>query len=112
MRHFNLFILTSITMLSATNAGAAIYKGQKVYVRDCRSCHPSEQVISASRTKGTWDALMNEHGKMLSDLHLASAEAELSWAYFNSAKYKKESRHLHDFFVEYAKDSGNVLASE
>jgi hypothetical protein len=112
MRHADLFILTAITILCSISAEAAIYKGQAAYGHDCRSCHPSEQELVTSKTQGTWKGFMAGHGQMLAQVHLTSAEAEASRGYFSSSKFREESRHLKDFFIEYASDSGKILVGE
>ena len=52
MRHSILMLVLSI--FTATNAYAAIYKGHIFYVEDCQSCHPSECEVATSRTKDAW----------------------------------------------------------
>ena len=41
---------------------------------------------------------------------LKDKDAKKSWKYFKSKKYTKKSKHLKQFVIEYAKDSGNVPA--
>ena len=53
---------------------------------------------------------MKKKGKALAELHLEDDKAKKSWKYFNNKLYAKDSRHLEDFLIEYAKDSGNVPA--
>jgi len=55
---------------------------------------------------------MQEKGKGLARAHLSYRKSEKSWEYFNSKKYENRSRHLKDFLVEYAKDSGKILVCE
>ena len=89
---------------------AAVYKGQKVYVKECKKCHGTGQTIAASLTKREWKKMLDKNGKNLSKLHLNSSKARKSWRYFESSKYTKRARHLKDFMTEYAKDSGKVPA--
>jgi len=110
MRHSILMLVLSI--FTATNAYAAIYKGHIFYVEDCQSCHPSECEVATSRTKDAWQKMMQEKGKGLARAHLSYRKSEKSWEYFNSKKYENRSRHLKDFLVEYAKDSGKILVCE
>ena len=53
---------------------------------------------------------MKKKGKPLAKLHLKKKSAKKSWKYFKSKKYTKKSKHLKQFVIEYAKDSGNVPA--
>jgi hypothetical protein len=55
---------------------------------------------------------MQDDGLGLAKLHFSSKKTIKSWEYFSSTVYAKNSRHLKDFLVECAKDSGNVLACE
>ncbi len=53
---------------------------------------------------------MKNKGENLAKLHLENKKAKKSHKYFKSKKFKKRAKHLKDFMVEYAKDSGNVPA--
>lgn len=109
MNKFLLFLL-SIIFLSILPANAAIYKGQKVFVKQCLSCHEGGQTFVAEYKIRKWKKLMKKKGVPLANLHLKSEKAKKSWKYFNSSKYTKKSKHLKQFLIEYAKDSGNVPA--
>lgn len=105
-----LFIIAFAYMFVVTSMNAAVYKGHRVYSKVCMKCHTSGQHFAAKRTIYQWKKLMKKKGLRLKKLHLKEAEAKKSWKYFKSSKYKKKARHLRDFLVEYAKDSGNVPA--
>ena len=102
--------ISIIIALLAISSEAAVYKGQKVYVKKCRKCHGGGQELAASRKQKEWIKMLKNKGAGLADLHLANKEAKKSWKYFKKKKYRKRARHLKDFLVEYAKDSGNVPA--
>ena len=104
------FTLLAISVFFLGTAEARVYKGQKTYVKKCRKCHAGGQELAASKKKKAWKKIMKKKGEGLADIHLESKKAKKSWKYFNSKKYKKYSKHLKDFLVEYAKDSGNVPA--
>ena len=53
---------------------------------------------------------MKKKGLALKKIHLKTKKAKRAWKYFKSKKYTKKSKHLQQFLVEYAKDSGNVPA--
>ena len=89
---------------------AAIYKGQKVFTKVCIKCHDSGQSYVAKKTIYQWKKLMRKKGKPLKEIHLKDKKAKRAWKYFASSSYTKKTRHLKDFLVEYAKDSGNVPA--
>ena len=100
----------AITVLGLGSAEARVYKGQKVYVKKCRKCHGGGLEVAASKKKRTWKKLTKNKGAALAQLHLENKKAKKSWKYFKSKKYQKGARHLKDFMIEYAKDSGNVPA--
>lgn len=112
MRLSILLLLGITTMIFAVNADAAIYKGRIVYKQVCQSCHPKNDSLVTSKTQAEWRVVMQDKGIGLAKLHFSSKETKRAWEYFSSDTYAKECRHLEDFLVEYAKDSGNVLACE
>lgn len=101
-------MLTYFFVSSPMNA--AIYKGHKVFTRVCVKCHTSGQFFVAKKTIYNWKKLMKKKGQGLKKIHLKEKKAKKSWKYFRSKKYTKKTKHLKDFLVEYAKDSGNVPA--
>lgn len=107
---FSLVFIFSLLFIPALEA--AVYKGQKTYVKKCRKCHGGGQKIAASKRMKDWKKLLNkkQKGAGLAKIHLDNPKAKKSHKYFNSKKYKKKARHLRDFMTEYAKDSGNVPA--
>ncbi len=107
-KFFLLFLSVFIFSLSPLNA--AVYKGQKIFVKKCVKCHEAGQAFIAKKKIRHWKKLMKKKGKPLADLHLKDDRAKKSWKYFKSKKYSKKSKHLKQFLVEYAKDSGNVPA--
>jgi len=109
MKKMIMFIL-ALTVLGLGSANAAVYKGQKVYIKKCRKCHGGGLEVAASKKKKSWKKLMKKKGEGLAEIHLQNKKAKGSWKYFKSKKYRKRAKHLKDFLVEYAKDSGNVPA--
>ncbi|MEA3373656.1 MAG: cytochrome C [Campylobacterota bacterium] len=100
------------TAFTYTSLNAAVYKGQREYIKKCRECHKNGQKIAAGYKKREWKELFDKKGAGLAKLHLDSKDAEKSWKYFKSKKYAKKTKHLKDFMMEYAKDSGNVPACD
>lgn len=109
---FPLALIFTFSLLFIPALEAAVYKGQKAYVKKCRKCHGGGQKVAASKRMKEWKKLLNRKNKgiKLAKFHLENKKAKKSWKYFNSKKYRKRARHLKDFMVEYAKDSGNVPA--
>lgn len=109
MNKFFLF-LVSVTFLTLATSSAAVYKGQKAFVKNCVKCHEEGQSFIATKKIREWKKVMGKKGQVLAELHLKEDKAKKSWNYFESKKYTKDSKHLEQFLEEYAKDSGNVPA--
>ena len=109
---FSLALMFTLSLLCIPALEAAVYKGQKTYVKKCRKCHGGGQAMAASKRMKDWKKLLNKKNKgiKLAEIHLENPKAKKSHKYFDSKKYRKRARHLRDFMVEYAKDSGNVPA--
>lgn len=102
-------LVLAVLLSSSLLLNAAAYKGQRVYAKHCVSCHGRQPFIQ-SKTKKEWEKILEARGKNLAQLHTKDEKAKPSWEYFKSKKYNKKVKHLRDFFVEYAKDSGKVPA--
>ena len=98
--------------LGLPSLDAALYKGQKLYVMKCRSCHGLGQVFITSKTQAEWTALMKNNGARIVNIHLKSDEAAETHDYFKGDGWKRNSRHIREFMIEYAADSGNIPACE
>jgi hypothetical protein len=105
-----ILLFLSITIFFLTSADAAIYKGQRIFIKKCLHCHKDGQNFIAEYKMKEWKKLMKNKGQPLAELHLKSQKAKKSWKYFKSKRYAKKSKHLKQFLIEYAKDSGNVPA--
>jgi len=101
--------LVIITLFNVSGL-AAVYKGQMVFVKKCANCHRDKEVFIKSRTAVEWESILKNKGEPLLKLHLNDKKARKSWKYFNSKRYTRKVKHLRDFLVEYAKDSGKVPA--
>jgi hypothetical protein len=101
-----------IVIFSLLNVEAAVYKGQKEFVKKCAPCHSEGQEFVAQKTISEWKEIMRNSGKELIRIHLTSKDekAKDSYIYFKSKAFKKKSVHLIQFLTEYAKDSGKVPA--
>ncbi len=110
------FLIFTIFILTTISSQAALYKGQRIYSKVCMACHMDGETFVSKKTQKEWAYLMESKGRGLSTLHLNSVmfqkekEFQKYQKYFNGSKYKKKSKHLKEFLIEYAKDSGNVPA--
>lgn len=101
-----------IAILYLPSANAAVYKGHRIFAEDCRACHAQASSLTRLKTVKEWQTAMKDHGVWLAKVHLSSGGDEKARRYFSSTKYKQESKHLQNFLVEYAKDSGNIVVSD
>ena len=106
----SILFFVSITVLTLLTSEAAVYKGQRVFKKECVACHSNGQTFVVKKDSEYWENIMKNDGKPLAELHLKNSKAEKSWAYFNSKKYSKKEKHLRQFLIEYASDSGNIPA--
>ena len=65
-----MLIFLSLTILTLTSSNAAIYKGQRVFVKKCLKCHDSGQEFIIKYKMKKWKKWMKKSGKPLADLHL------------------------------------------
>ena len=103
-------LMLPVLLLTVTVCDAAVYKGQREFHKRCKKCHDNGQEIAGMYKRSAWKKLMKDKGAGLAELHLNNEKAKKSWSYFESKKYQKNAKHLKDFMLEYAKDSGNVPA--
>jgi len=104
-----LLLIVSLLFLSSV-LSAAIYKGHRIYVKKCTTCHTDKEGFLKSKTIKEWESLVSNDGKALKELHTKDPKAAPSLEYFDSPKYKKKLKHLREFLKEYAKDSGKIPA--
>jgi len=105
-----IFIAFALVLFFSSYANAAVYKGQRIFIKNCVECHQERQAFLSHKTTYEWEDFMRDEGKELAYVHLKEEKAKRSWEYFKSSEYSKETKHLEDFLLEYAKDSGNVPA--
>lgn len=110
------FLIFTILILTTTNSLATLYKGQRVYSKVCMSCHVDGEAFVSEKTQREWARLMKNKGEVLTLLHINSKKFKKEKKYTKYKRYlegrrfKRKSKHLKDFLIEYAKDSGNVPA--
>ncbi|WP_137012368.1 hypothetical protein [Sulfurimonas crateris] len=88
------------------------FKGQLVYLKECRVCHLSSKIFVGTHSSSEWEKMLDAKGKRLSDIHLNAEEKYVnskdrirksSHKYFKSEYYSKKYHELRDFIVESAK---------
>ncbi len=106
------FVIFSLMVLFLSSVDAALYKGQKEYVKRCSKCHSDGHTFISKKTSAQWEEYMKNSAEELVKVHLNSSDenAKNSFDYFKNNKPEKNANHLMEFLMEYAKDSGKVPA--
>ena len=103
-----LFLSTAVVLtLTAVFSSASVFKGQNTYMKTCKSCHKSGGDLVKSHTQDEWEEFFDDHAKKLISVHKNNPKAI---QVLESKRFKKNIRHLRQFFMKYASDSGNVPA--
>ncbi len=109
-------VILCLFVLLSVSSQAALYKGQRVFSKVCINCHTSGEAFIAEKAQYEWEMFMYSKSKKLIDAHLESEKFKKEEQYkkyekyFKGRRFQKISKHLKEFLLEYAKDSGNVAA--
>ncbi len=79
-----------------------IKKGQKAYLKNCKSCHGPGIKGASMATQDQWDSAFVEHGKQIKEIHQKTDGNP----YFQSPLFEEHYRDLREFLYEYASDVG------
>jgi len=88
------------------------FKGQKVYLKECRVCHMGSKIFLNMHTYPEWKKVLDNEGTTLSYIHLSKSVKNVnskdgnirdSHSYFKSDRYKKQYKHLQNFIIQFAK---------
>ncbi|MFA7611517.1 MAG: hypothetical protein WCY51_08470 [Sulfurimonas sp.] len=113
-----LFFLLFIIFQSSLNA-ASTFKGQLVYLKECRVCHLSSKIYLQSHSFEEWSKIVDSAGANLRDIHLKKDEkfvnskegiAKSSHKYFKSEHYMQGYKELRSFILESAKRNEEIEA--
>ena len=87
-----------------TTAQADVKKGQKLYLKACKSCHGNGTKGAAMHSQAEWKKLFANGAEGMVNAHKGTpGEKKMSPKFF-----EKAGEHIFDFLHEYANDSGNV----
>lgn len=104
------FILTFAAPLALE--AVSTFKGQLIYLKQCRVCHLSSKMFLSTHTVENWDKVLDSDGTKLSDIHLKKDEVfvdskegirKSSHKYFKSNEYKHGYEELKAFILESSK---------
>lgn len=102
------FTLVLFSSLNARNT----FKGQKIYLKECRVCHMGSKIFLNMYTLTEWEKVLGRDNTALAYIHLSKSVKNVnskdgtikdSHSYFKSNKYKKQYRHLKNFIIEFAR---------
>ncbi len=93
--------------LTVTFTQASVFKGQRAYMKLCKKCHKSGGKLAMSHTQNEWEDYFDENARLLKEVHKNNKTAMQK---LNSKRFEKNIRHMRQFFLKYASDSGNVPA--
>jgi len=87
-----------------SSAQADVKKGQKLYLKACKSCHGNGTKGAALHSQAEWKKLFENNAQGMVDAHKGTkGEKKMSPKFF-----EKRGSDIFDFLYEYANDSGNV----
>ncbi len=100
-----LILLTVFITLALPLSAKPYFKGQKEYLKKCRSCHGGSRVFVPKYTVDRWRELLDNNGTMLADLHVNSKETK---EYFKSSRYLKKINYIEAFIVHFLQNNNNT----
>ncbi len=92
-----LIFLTVLVFAIVPLDAKPFFKGQKEYLRECRSCHGSSQFFIGKFTPERWKELLRNKGKKLAFNHI---QTKNSVEYFQSEQYLKRVQYI-EAYVDY-----------
>lgn len=110
-RALSIFLILAFTAPLALEA-ISTFKGQLIYLKQCRVCHLSSKMFLSTHTVEDWDKVLDTDGTKLSDIHLKKDEVfvdskegirKSSHKYFKSDEYKHGYGELRAFIFESSK---------
>ncbi len=102
-----MFVFVLSVLLGFSSLNASVFKGQRTYMKICKKCHKSGGKLAGSHTQSEWEDFFEDNARLLKEAHKNDAAAREK---LNSKRFKKNVKHLRQFFIKYASDSGNVPA--
>jgi mono/diheme cytochrome c family protein len=92
------------TSVMATSVLADIEKGQKLYLKTCKTCHGNGTKGASMKTQEEWNDLFANDGAEIIKKHTTTPAKP----FFDGDGFKSQSKDMRDFLFEYGSDSGNV----
>jgi hypothetical protein len=111
MKKIILLSLLFVFVLSSSLNARSTFYGQKVYLKECRTCHMGSKIFLNTHTFAEWDSLLDVDGASLSDIHLSKSVKNVnskdgtikdSHSYFKGSTYRKQYPGLKRFILIFA----------
>lgn len=108
-----LFFIVTFATPPALEA-ISTFKGQLVYLKQCRVCHLSSKTFLSEHELEDWNKMLDGDGTRLSDIHLKKDEVfvdskegirKSSHKYFKSDEYGHGYEELKAFILESSKNN-------
>ncbi|MCF6309384.1 MAG: hypothetical protein L3J19_02755 [Sulfurimonas sp.] len=113
--HRLIFLSVSLLLVFSSHLSArSTFYGQKIYLKECRTCHMGSKIFLNMHTFAEWDNLLDVDGSSLSYIHLSKSVKNVnskdgtikdSHSYFKSTKYRKQYWDLKNFIIRFAQKS-------
>ncbi|MDQ1264719.1 MAG: hypothetical protein QG559_1720 [Campylobacterota bacterium] len=114
-----IFLVLFLALSSLLNASPLSFKGQKIYLKECRDCHQGSKVFIEKHSLDEWNQILDDEGIRLSNAHLNKEVKKLinrdnvlkdSHTYFIDDNYKESYKYLQLFIMEAAEKNENKEA--
>ncbi|MCK4974656.1 MAG: hypothetical protein KAR81_05345 [Sulfurimonas sp.] len=105
-----LSLLFAFVFSSSLNARST-FKGQKIYLKECRTCHMGSKIFLNMHTYDEWIKILDDDGSSLSYIHLSKSVKNVnskdgtikdSHSYFKSDKYHGQYKNLKHFIIKFS----------
>ncbi|MCF6330843.1 MAG: hypothetical protein L3I99_04775 [Sulfurimonas sp.] len=109
--------LLTLVLFLPLNAKST-FNGQKVYLKECRTCHLGSNVFLNMHTHSQWKKVLDSDGKILSDIHLNKSMQNTkskdgimknSHSFFKNSTYIKQYLELKNFIISSTQKNDKTL---
>jgi len=98
-------IFTCIALFSTLTFGAQNIAGQKYYLKYCSDCHDAGNRGGGLASTSGWEENFKNNAKLMIFFH---EEEPIALEYLKTKKFKKQSKKMKKFLIEFASDSPNI----
>lgn len=99
------FIFTCTLIFSSSIFALQNVAGQKYYLNNCSECHGAGNRGGGLAKSYEWKDYFKDDAKLIMFFH---EEEPKALEYLNTKKFKKQSKKMMKFLIEFASDSPNI----